>query len=119
MTLRSTLAGGLAALSLLALPAHADDFYKGKNLTMVVGYAPGGINDIGARLMGRYMVKNLPGEPNLIVQNMPAASGISAINHMFNVAPKDGTMVSIIGRAIPQLAFMGDPNVRFEPDKFV
>ena len=98
--------------------ANADDFYKGKNVTMIVGYAPGGINDIAARLMARYLVKYLPGTPNQVVQNMPAASGIAAINHMYNVAPKDGTTVSIIGRGIPQLAFLGDDNVRFEPDKF-
>ncbi|MGE5538839.1 MAG: Bug family tripartite tricarboxylate transporter substrate binding protein [Gemmatimonas sp.] len=112
------------AIAALALPelARADavgDFYKGKNLTMIVGYAPGGINDIAARLAGRYLVKHLPGEPALVVQNMPAASGISAINHMYNVAPKDGATVSIIGRAIPQLAFLNDPNIRFVPDKFV
>jgi tripartite-type tricarboxylate transporter receptor subunit TctC len=123
MNVRSTLARGIAALSLLAACATsalaADDFYKGKTLTMIVGYAPGGVNDIAARLMGRYMVKYLPGAPTLVVQNMPAASGISAINHMYTVAPKDGTTISIIGRGIPQLAFLGDDNVRFEPDKFV
>jgi tripartite-type tricarboxylate transporter receptor subunit TctC len=122
LTIRTVLTRGLAAVALLAAGAAsasaADDFYKGKNLTMIVGYAPGGINDIAARLMGRYMVKHLPGAPNLVVQNMPAASGISAINHMYNVAPKDGTTVSIIGRGIPQLAFLGDPNIRFVPDKF-
>lgn len=122
MTARFTLARGFAALLLLGACANAasaaDDFYRGKTLTMIVGYAPGGINDIAARLMGRYMVKYLPGTPNLVVQNMPAASGISAINHMYNVAPKDGTTVSIIGRGIPQLAFLGDPNIRFVPDKF-
>lgn len=120
MMMRSALAG-IAALTMFAgcaTEAPADDFYKGKNLTMIVGYAPGGINDIAARLVGRYMVKYLPGDPNLVVQNMPAASGISAINHMYNVAPKDGTTVSIIGRAIPQLAFLGDTNIRFVPDKF-
>lgn len=95
------------------------DFYKNKNLTMIVGYAPGGINDIAARLVGRYLAKELPGSPNLIVQNMPGSSGINAINHMYNVASKDGATVAIIGRAVPQLAFLGDPNIRFVPDKFV
>jgi tripartite-type tricarboxylate transporter receptor subunit TctC len=124
MTIRLNLVRGAIAIALLAAgvtSAFADDadFYKGKTLTMIVGYAPGGVNDIAARLMGRYMVKNLPGSPNLVVQNMPAASGIAAINHMYNVAPKDGTTVSIIGRGIPQLAYLGDENIRFDPDKFV
>ncbi|HTI88188.1 MAG TPA: tripartite tricarboxylate transporter substrate-binding protein [Alphaproteobacteria bacterium] len=113
----------LAALGLaFAGPARADaiaDFYKGKTVSMIVGYAPGGINDISARLVGRYIVKHIPGEPNLVVNNMPAASGIAAINHMYNVAQKDGSVISIIGRAIPQLAYMNDPNIRFDPNKFV
>jgi tripartite-type tricarboxylate transporter receptor subunit TctC len=113
----------LAVLSAIALaaPARAQsvaEFYKGKTLTMIVGYAPGGINDIAARLVGRYMVKHLPGKPSHVVNNMPAASGVAAINHMYNVAQKDGTVVSIIGRAIPQLAFLNDPNIRFDPNKF-
>jgi tripartite-type tricarboxylate transporter receptor subunit TctC len=113
----------LAVLSTVALvgSARADpvaDFYKGKTLTMIVGYAPGGINDIAARLGGRYLAKHLPGTPSLVVNNMPAASGIAAINHMYNVAQKDGTVVSIIGRAIPQLAFLNDPNIRFDPNRF-
>lgn len=117
MKIRNVIAA-VALASVCTVSANADDFYKGKNLTMVVGYAPGGINDIAARLMARYLVKYLPGTPSQVVQNMPAASGIAAINHMYNVAPKDGTAVSIIGRGIPQLAFLGDDNVRFEPDKF-
>ena len=117
MKIRNVIAAA-ALVSTCATTANADDFYKGKNVTMIVGYAPGGINDIAARLMARYLVKYLPGTPSQVVQNMPAASGIAAINHMYNVAPKDGTTVSIIGRGIPQLAFLGDDNVRFEPDKF-
>lgn len=117
MRIRNVIAA-VALASVCTVSANADDFYKGKNLTMIVGYAPGGINDIAARLMARYLVKYLPGTPSQVVQNMPAASGIAAINHMYNVAPKDGTAVSIIGRGIPQLAFLGDDNVRFEPDKF-
>jgi tripartite-type tricarboxylate transporter receptor subunit TctC len=118
---------GAACAAVLALtaaaaagPAQAQsgDFYKGKNLTMVVGYAPGGINDIAARLVGRHLVQHLPGTPTLVVNNMPAASGIAAINHMYNVAHKDGTVVSIIGRAIPQLAYLDDPNIRFDPNRF-
>jgi tripartite-type tricarboxylate transporter receptor subunit TctC len=115
-----------AALAALGLAftgsARADaiaDFYKGKTVSMIVGYAPGGINDISARLVGRYIVKHIPGEPNMVVNNMPAASGIAAINHMYNVAQKDGSVISIIGRAIPQLAYMNDPNIRFDPNKFV
>ena len=117
MKISNVIAAAVLA-TICAGAANADDFYKGKNVTMIVGYAPGGINDIAARLMARYLVKYLPGTPNQVVQNMPAASGIAAINHMYNVAPKDGTTVSIIGRGIPQLAFLGDDNVRFEPDKF-
>lgn len=124
MFVRGLSAGAMITAVALALGAHgarADevaDFYKGKNLTIVVGYAPGGNYDITARLLGRYITKYLPGAPNHVVQNMPAASGLTAINHMYNVAPKDGSTISTIGRAIPQLAILGMPNIRFEPARF-
>jgi tripartite-type tricarboxylate transporter receptor subunit TctC len=101
--------------------AHADavaDFYKGKTVTMIVGPAPGGDYDLAARLVGKYLVKHLPGEPGLLVQNMPGAGGIAAINHMFNVAPKDGTAIAVMQRAMPQLAYIGAEGIRFDPNKF-
>lgn len=95
------------------------DFYKGKTINMIVGPAPGGNYDMAARLVGRYIVKHLPGAPGLLVQNMPGAGGIASINHMFNVAPKDGSTIAVMQRAMPQIAYLGDPAIRFEPNRFI
>jgi tripartite-type tricarboxylate transporter receptor subunit TctC len=109
----------VAALSWRSARAEAvADFYKGKTVTVIVGYAPGGNYDTAGRLVGRTLVKYLPGKPGYVVQNMPAASGLTAVGHMYNVAAKDGTVISTIGRAIPQLAYLGAANIRFAPEKF-
>lgn len=116
----------MAALSVVAALAsgqavRADaisDFYKGKSINMIVGPAPGGDYDLAARLAGRYIVKHLPGEPGLLVQNMPGAGGIAAINHMYNVAAKDGSVIAVMQRAMPQLAYIGSEGIRFDPNKF-
>jgi tripartite-type tricarboxylate transporter receptor subunit TctC len=101
-----------------ALSETLADFYRGKTITMIVGPAPGGNYDMAARLVGRYLVKYLPGTPGLVVQNMPGAGGISAINHMYNLAPKDGTVIAVMQRAMPQIAYLGDPAIRFDPNRF-
>jgi tripartite-type tricarboxylate transporter receptor subunit TctC len=94
------------------------DFYRGKTITMIVGPAPGGNYDMAARLVGRTLVKYLPGAPGLVVQNMPGAGGIASINHMYNLAPKDGTAIAVMQRAMPQIAYLGDPAIRFDPNRF-
>ncbi|MGE5540306.1 MAG: Bug family tripartite tricarboxylate transporter substrate binding protein [Gemmatimonas sp.] len=104
-----------------AAPAAADDvadFYRGKQLTMMVGFPPGGLNDLSARLVARYMVKYLPGSPRQVVQNMPGAGGLTVVNYLYNVAAKDGTVVAGILRSIPQTAYLGDPNIRFDVAQF-
>jgi tripartite-type tricarboxylate transporter receptor subunit TctC len=114
---------GVCALSFAIpdRPAVADDvgdFYRGKTLTMLVGFPPGGLNDLSARLVARTMVKYLPGNPRQVVQNMPGAGGLTSTNHLYNIAPKDGTYVAGILRSIPQTAYLGDANIRFDPAKF-
>ena len=67
------------------------DFYTGKTVQLVIGYAPGGGYDIYARALGRYMGRHIPGNPTIVVQNMPGAGSIKAANYLYNIAPKDGT----------------------------
>jgi tripartite-type tricarboxylate transporter receptor subunit TctC len=115
----AALASGLLLLGGLPAPAQPlADFYRGKTITMIVGPAPGGNYDMAARLVGRFLVKYLPGQPTLVVQNMPGAGGIAAINHMYNLAPKDGTAIAVMQRAMPQIAYLGDPAIRFDPNRF-
>jgi tripartite-type tricarboxylate transporter receptor subunit TctC len=91
---------GLCAF-LSAGPAHAqgvDDFYKGRTVTVVVGNSAGGGYDLNARLLARHMGRHIPGNPTLIVQNRPGAGGLNAANYIYNVVPKDGSVIGIIGR---------------------
>src|ERR1700745_3039239 len=80
--------------SVLALPAaRADpvaDFYKGKQLNLIVGYGPGGGYDIYARLLARHFGRFIPGNPNVVVQNMPGAGSLRAGYYPSNVAPREG-----------------------------
>lgn len=100
--------------------ADADDgFYKDKKMTLIVSNDVGGINDIVARLVARHIGKYIPGNPTVVVQNMPGAGGISAANNLHNIAPKDGTVIGALTRATPQYAILGDPNARFDPLKFI
>ena len=82
--------------------AQADpvaDFYKGKTVQLVVGYGPGGGYDVYARVLSRHMGKHIPGNPTIIVQNMPGAGSLRAANYLYTVAPKDGTVFGTFARS--------------------
>jgi tripartite-type tricarboxylate transporter receptor subunit TctC len=101
-----------------AAAQSAEPFYKGRTVTLIVGFAPGGINDISARIVGRHLGRFIPGNPAIVVQNMPGAGGLGAANRMYNVAEKDGTVIAGLGRSVPQVAIQGNPNASFDPHKF-
>lgn len=90
---RAAMLACLFAVSLA--PAHGDDFYKGKTLNIVVGYSPGGGFDTNARLLSRHIAKHIPGEPNVIVTNMPGAASQTAVKYLDATAPPDGTVMVI------------------------
>lgn len=91
------LISGLLAPLIFVPPLRANDFYSGKQVSIVVGFTPGGTYDLTARLFSRYIGKYLPGNPNVIVQNMPGAAGMVANQYVYNQAPKDGTVLSVLG----------------------
>jgi tripartite-type tricarboxylate transporter receptor subunit TctC len=118
---------GLAALGLgiiaLAMPAGAEaqsvaDFYKGKNVTVIVGYTAGGGYDLYARALARHMGKHLPGSPNFIVQNLTGAGSLNAANNIYNVAAKDGTVFGTFGRGLAMEPLIGTARVQFDATKF-
>jgi len=89
---------GIAALTFLAFGTKAAraadpiaDFYSGKSLQLVIGYAPGGGYDVYARALARHMARHIPGNPSIVVQNMPGAGSLKAANYLYNIAPKDGS----------------------------
>jgi tripartite-type tricarboxylate transporter receptor subunit TctC len=77
----------------MAAPARAQDFYKGKTLTIVVGFTPGGGFDLNARLLARHMGRHIPGNPDVIVQNMPGAASLKSVLYLDTTAPRDGTVI--------------------------
>jgi tripartite-type tricarboxylate transporter receptor subunit TctC len=76
-------------------PAAAQDFYRGKTLTILVGFTPGGGFDVNARLLARHMGRHIPGNPSIVVQNMPGAAGLNSVQYIDTAAPKDGTVIDI------------------------
>jgi len=109
------------SVATVAAPALADpvaDFYKGKNLTIWVGYGTGGGYDTTARLVGRHIGKHIPGNPNVLVQNVPGAGSLLAANNLYNIAPKDGTVLGIFSSTVAMLPLYGDPKAKFETLKF-
>src|SRR5215470_17185944 len=120
---RTVLVIGLGAASALAsTPVRCDevaDFYAGRTVQLVIGYAPGGGYDDHARMLGRHIGRHIPGNPTVVVQNMPGAGSIRAANYLYNVAPKDGTVFGGFARGlfIDPLLGRGD-GTRFTPAKF-
>ena len=95
------------------------DFYKGKNVQIIVGYGTGGGYDVYARVLSRHFSKHLPGAPNIVIQNMPGAGSLRATNHLYVNAPKDGTTFGTFARNMPLLGVLGgNANVQFDPRKF-
>jgi tripartite-type tricarboxylate transporter receptor subunit TctC len=111
----------LVAAALLALPtcasAVAAEFYAGKQITFIAGSGMGGGYDLLARLAARHVGRLIPGNPTIIVQNLPAAGSLVAANQIYNTAPKDGTVVAFIQRGMLLAKLINPSGVRFELDK--
>jgi tripartite-type tricarboxylate transporter receptor subunit TctC len=105
--------------ALVAAGTHAsaqtpEQFYAGKTIDLVIGYPPAGSNDVYARLLSRHLGKHVPGKPTIVAKNMPGAGSFLALGHIYNIAPKDGT---VIGIGAPTSALdekLGSKGVRFK-----
>jgi tripartite-type tricarboxylate transporter receptor subunit TctC len=101
--------------------AHGQDapgFYAGKQITLVVGSGPGGGYDLYGRILAPYLSNHLPGKPNVIIQNMPGSAGVTAAAHVYNVAPKDGTVIAIAPAEILLAEAWNPEQVRFDSRRF-
>jgi len=104
-----------------ALPAMAqgvESFYAGKTLELIVGYPPGGSNDVYGRAVARHIGRHIPGSPQVVFRNMPGAGSILAANHIYNMAPKDGTVLGLLAATNVLDERLGAPGVKFETAKF-
>ena len=99
-------------------PPKATPFFAGKTLRILVGFSPGGGYDLYARELGRYM-DHLAGNPAVVVQNMPGAGSLKAVNYLYNAAPRDGTVIATFARGIVFEPLIGHPDgAQFEAAKF-
>jgi tripartite-type tricarboxylate transporter receptor subunit TctC len=98
--------------------AHADDFYKGKTLTIVVGFSPGGGYDVNARTLSRYLSAHIPGNPNIIIQNMPSAGSLTSVRYLDVTAPKDGTVMTIFNPGLVTQSIVQPDKVKLDFRKF-
>jgi tripartite-type tricarboxylate transporter receptor subunit TctC len=111
----------LIAAALLIVPANADpvaDFYKGKTLSLVISSAAGGGYDALGRAVARHMARHLPGNPVIVVRNLPGAGGIVATNNLYNAAPKDGTTFGLVQNNTPFEPLFGTKEADYDATKF-
>ena len=114
-------AGACLTAGLAAHPAVAEaaaDFYKNRTLSIVVGHETGTGFDTYARTLARHIGRHVPGNPNIVVQNMIGASGIAAANWLYNIAPKDGTVISTFAQTAAFEPIFGNAVAKFEPAKY-
>jgi tripartite-type tricarboxylate transporter receptor subunit TctC len=113
------LLGGICFAALLGAfdagyAAAQGSFYQGKTVTVVVGSAPGGLYDLWARLLARTMGKYIPGNPNMLVQNMPGAGSVVAANYLYGVAKPDGLTIGMFQTHLYLMQIVGQSEVKFD-----
>jgi tripartite-type tricarboxylate transporter receptor subunit TctC len=119
----SAFASTLAAFAVcaIAIPAQADsvaDFYRGKQISVVIGTSPGNDYDFRGRLIARHIGKHIPGEPTIVPRNMPGAGGVTAANWLATIAPRDGTVMHMIMTNMMAAQAIGTHGVQFDTRKF-
>jgi len=101
-----------------ALSQDVAGFYAGKQLSLYIGYTPGGGYDTYARVLARHIGKHIPGNPTIVPQNMPGAGSLTLANFLYNIAPKDGTVFGTFGRGIAMEPLLGGAGTRFDATKY-
>lgn len=101
-----------------AAAAGVADFYKGKSVSIYIGFPPGGGYDAYARIVAQFMGRHIPGKPRIIARNMPGASGLRVANFIYNTAPKDGTAIGVFTSGALFSPLFGNNKAKFEPAKF-
>jgi tripartite-type tricarboxylate transporter receptor subunit TctC len=120
--LRRLTVGALALVFVATAPvvsfaAGVADFYKGKTVRVVIGYSVGGGYDTYARLLAKYLGRHIPGNPEVIAENMPGAGSVKAALYLYSAAPKDGTVIGTFGRSVPVDPLINPSHARFDATK--
>jgi hypothetical protein len=96
-----------------------EDFYRGKKIDMIIGYSSGGTYDLYARLVARYLGNYIPGKPLIVPRNMPGAGSRAAANWVYNIAPRDGTVLATADQSLSLQQAAGDKRINFDTTKFI
>jgi tripartite-type tricarboxylate transporter receptor subunit TctC len=115
LRLSAAVAVGAALAPRDAAAQGVESFYRGRTITLVVPTAPGGINNLAGRLVARHLGRFVPGQPAVVAENREQGGGLALANSFDDGAPKDGTVIANIQRAVPQLAIQGERAARFDP----
>ena len=109
---------GLMGITSPAAAQSVEEFYRGKQIDVIIGSTSGGAYDMWGRLLSRHMGRFIPGRPILMPRNMPGAGTMTAANHIFNQAPRDGTVLGLVSRNMPTQDVLGHQSVRFKTAEF-
>jgi tripartite-type tricarboxylate transporter receptor subunit TctC len=96
-----------------------EDFYRGKKIDLIIGYSSGGTYDLYARLVARYLGNYIPGKPLIVPRNMPGAGSRAAANWVYNIAPKDGSVLATADQSLSLQQAVGDKRISFDTTKFI
>ena len=96
-----------------------EEFYRGKKIDLIIGYSSGGTYDLYARLVARYLGNYIPGKPLIVPRNMPGAGSRAAANWVYNIAPKDGTVLATADQSLSLQQAAGDKRISFDTTRFI
>jgi tripartite-type tricarboxylate transporter receptor subunit TctC len=108
----------LAAQPLAAAADPVGDFYRDHPMTLILGFNPGGGFDAYARVVVRHLPRHIPGEPSIVIKNMPGAGSLIAANHLFNNSPRDGSEIGFLSADMATMPLFGKIPARFDGRKF-
>src|SRR5260370_25037061 len=107
----------LAVAPITTRAAGVEDFYKGKTVSLIIGYSVGGGYDLYGRLLARHMAKYIPGRPTIVPQNLTGASSLRAASFLYSAAPQDGTVFGTFGRTIATTPLLMPINAQLDATK--
>ena len=110
----------LASVLALSHTAIADEgFYAGKQVRLVIGFGAGGSYDLYGQLVARHIGKFLPGNPTIVPESMPTAGSMNAVNYLYNVAPRDGTVIGTVASGAPTMPFFYPTQAKFDASRLI
>jgi tripartite-type tricarboxylate transporter receptor subunit TctC len=110
--------GALLALPAVAAAEPVEDFYRGRQITLLIASGAAGGYDTYARVFARHFSRHVPGEPGIVPKNVPAAGGLTAANTLYSVSAKDGLTIGALTNGVAMDPLFGNPGARFDVEKF-